>query len=348
MNSEREILCGRGPELYNASMSFPQSSPFLSRSALSLFACLPLAASAQGEKVNFEKQIWPILEKSCVKCHKAPFEEDGKTVKPKAGLRLDGAWAIVLGSENGAVLTAGKADESDLYTRTTLPEDDDDFMPPKGKADPLTADQKALLKKWIDEGANFGEWTGNLDGKPKELSSSGGPMPVSEIQEVYKKLSEGLDVPKEDVWKGVTAAGGRVMPLAAGSPLLSVDFRLVREDADDAKIGSISAVADHVAQLDLSKTSVTDAGLAQVGGLKRLVRLDLNQTKISDAGLASLKDLSNLRYLNLYGTEVSDAGLAHLAGLKSLESIYLWQSKVTEPGVKKLQSALPKAKITWK
>jgi hypothetical protein len=32
-------------------------------------------------------------------------------------------------------------------------------MPPEGKADPFTDEEKALLKKWIDEGANFGAWT---------------------------------------------------------------------------------------------------------------------------------------------------------------------------------------------
>lgn len=324
-------------------MKSPLSS-FLALAALAV----PVAASAQGDKVNFEKQIWPFLEKSCVKCHKAPYEEDGKTVKPKAGLRLDGAWAIKAGSENGAVLKAGKSGESDLYTRTTLPEDDDDFMPPTGKADPLTAEQKELLKKWIDQGADFGGWEGNTEGKPKEAAPAPEKAPVSEIQELYKKLSEGLTAPKEDTWKGVTAAGGRVMPLANGSPLLSVDFRLVREAADDAKIGSIAAVGDHIAQLDLSKTAVTDAGLKPVAGLKRLVRLDLNQTQIGDAGLAELKSLEHLHYLNLYGTQVTDAGLEHLRAFKGLESLYLWQSKVTEAGVKKLQAALPDTKISWK
>lgn len=313
-----------------------------------LIAAAPLLGGAQGDKVDFEKQIWPFLEKSCVKCHKAPHEEDGKTVKPKAGLRLDGAWAIKVGSENGAVLKPGKAAESDLYTRTTLPDDDDDFMPPAGKADPLTPEQRELLKKWIDQGADFGTWQGNLEGKPKEVTNTGEKVPVSEIQELYLALAEGLSVPKEDSWKGVTAAGGRVMPLANGSPLLSVDFRLVREQADDGKIGSVATVADHVAQLDLSKTAVTDAGLKPVGSLKRLVRLDLNQTQVGDAGLAALKGLEHLHYLNLYGTQVTDAGLDHLKGLKNLDSLYLWQSKVTEAGVKKLQAALPDTKISWK
>ncbi|MCB1230896.1 MAG: hypothetical protein KDN19_11545 [Verrucomicrobiae bacterium] len=305
-------------------------------------------AWSQDEKVDFEKQVWPFLERSCVKCHKAPHEENGRTVKPKAGLRMDGAWAIKLGSENGSVMTPGNAKDSEIWWRTDLPDDDDDFMPPSGKADPLSAEEKELFKKWIDEGADFGEWVGSLEGKPKEISNSGDKIPVSEIQELYKSLSEGLEVPKEDAWKEVTAAGGRVMPLATDSPLLSVDFRLVREEADDAKIATIGAISDHVAQLDLSKTSVTDAGLAPVGELSRLVKLNLSETGITDAGLTSLKGLDHLTYLNLYGTNVGDAGLKQLANLKQLENIYLWQSKATDQGVKALQKALPDAHIVWK
>ena len=190
----------------------------------------------QDKKIDFEKQIWPILERSCVKCHKAPFEENGRTIKPKAGLRMDGAWAITMGSENGAVLTPGNAEDSELWWRTDLEEDDDDYMPPTGKADPLTAEEKALFAKWIDQGADFGGWAGNLEGKPKEISNAGEDVPVSEIQELYQALGEGIAAPKEADWKGVADAGGRVMPLSKESPLLSVDFRLAREAADDAKI----------------------------------------------------------------------------------------------------------------
>lgn len=283
-----------------------------------------------------------------MKCHKAPFEENGKTVKPKAGLRLDAAWAIKLGSEDGAVLTPGKSGESDLYLLTSLPADDDDVMPPNEKAEPLSDAEKELLKKWIDEGANFGGWAGNLEGKPKEVSNTGDKLAVSEIQETYKKLAEGLKPLEEKAWKGVTAAGGRVLPLSDESPLLEVDFRLSGEDADDADVASIAAVGANVARLDLSKTAITDAALDHVSGLDRLIRLDLHQTKTTDAGLAKLEGLENLRYLNLYGTEVTDAGLDHLKGLKNLENLYLWQSKVTEGGVKKLQNALPEAKIIWK
>jgi len=306
------------------------------------------SASAQGDKVDFEKSIWPFLNKSCVECHKAPFEEDGKIKKPKAGLRFDGAWAILAGSEDGAVLTPGKSDESEMWIRTDLPSDDDDFMPPTDKAEPLTDEQKALLAKWINEGADFGGWVGNLEGKPKEVSNSGRKIPESELQNLYGKLSEGLPAIKEDAWAGVTAAGGRVMPLSDDSPLLTVDFRLVGADADDGAVASVKPIADHVAHLDLSKSSVTDAAVAVVGSTARLVRLDLHNTGVGDAALANLKDLKNLRYLNLYGTNVSDAGLSQLHGLKTLQKIYLWQSKVSDKGVKQLQAALPDATIVFK
>ena len=221
-------------------------------------------------------------------------------------------------------------------------------MPPTGKADPLTADEKALFAKWIDQGADFGGWAGNLEGKPKEVSSAGEKLPTSAIQELYKALGKGVPAPKESDWKGVTEAGGRVLPLSKESPLLSVDFRLARDEANDAKIGSVGSISGHVAHLDLSRTGVTSEGLAVVSELDKLVRLDLHQTSVDDQDLASLKGLENLRYLNLYGTQVSDAGLKQLQGLKGLDNLYLWQSKVTDKGVKTLEKALPDTRIIWK
>ncbi|MGY8640865.1 MAG: c-type cytochrome domain-containing protein [Verrucomicrobiales bacterium] len=318
------------------------------RKALPILLAVVAAPVFGQNKVNFEKEIWPFVEKSCVGCHKAPYEENGRTKKPKAGLRLDGAWAWVAGSESGAVFTAGEADDSEMVVRVTLPADDDDFMPPTDKADPLTPEQIELFKKWINEGADFGGWAGNLEGKPKEVSNTGMKIPVSEIQETYKKLSEGLEPLDEKAWEGITAAGGRVMPLSDSSPLVSVDFRLTGEDATDEKVGSIAKIGDNIAHLDLSKTAITDASLAQVAELKRLVRLDLHQTKVGDASLSQLKGLSNLRYLNLYGTEVSDAGLKQLQGLKNLKNVYLWNSKATEKGAKALEKALPGAQVNFK
>ena len=322
-----------------------RTSPVLIASLMAVLITLASVAQAQI-KVNFEKEIWPILEEKCVQCHKAPYEDNGRTRKPKAGLRLDAAWAITMGSDDGAVLKPSDSDHSSIYQRTILPEhDDDDFMPPTGKADPLTEDEKKVFAKWIDEGADFGGWAGNLEGKPKRVSNTGSKIPVSEIQEIYKKLSEGLEPLEEKAWKEVTASGGRVMPLAKTSPLLAVDFRLTAEDATDEKVQTITAIGSQLAHLDLSKTQVTDALISEIGKMDRLVKLDLHRTNISDAEMAELKNLKNLRYLNLYGTQVTDAGLKHLHGIKSLRSVFLWDSKATKKGAKALAQAIPEAKI---
>ena len=97
------------------------------RPALLPLASLLLAAPAFGA-VSFEKEILPFMTKKCVDCHRAPYEENGKKKEPKAGLRLDAAWAIVKGSENGTVLTAGSPDKSGIYESVNLPKDDDALL----------------------------------------------------------------------------------------------------------------------------------------------------------------------------------------------------------------------------
>lgn len=319
--------------------------PFHLPTLLSVSLCFQTLHAAP---VKFESEVLPFLEKKCVECHRAPYEKDGRTIKPKAGLRMDAAWAITAGSENGSILTAGKSGESSMFERVTLPEDDDDFMPPVGKADPLTPAEVDLLKRWIDEGADFGDWKGNLEGKPEEAAPVEKVIPVSAIQQVYERLGKGLTVPEEKTWESVTSSGGRVLRLSQTSPLLAVDFRVAAAEAGDDAILSAKAVAPNIAHLDLSKTAVTDGALSLLADTPNLVKLDLSNTAIGDEGLKHLKGLKELRYLNLYATAVTDAGLEHLSQLNSLESIYLWQSKVTEKGAEKLRSALPDARIISK
>jgi uncharacterized membrane protein len=130
--------------------------------SLGAFTFIP-SASAE-DKVDFEKQIYPIFEAKCLKCHKKEHtDETGKLKKPKGGLVMDSAAGLKKGGKESGekTLVAGKADESELYKVTILPISDEMAMPPEGKGDPLTDAEKALLKKWIDSGADFGTWKGN-------------------------------------------------------------------------------------------------------------------------------------------------------------------------------------------
>ena len=311
----------------------------------SIFA-LPLLAGSANAAVSFEKEIWPFLEKRCVECHKAPFTENGKKKEPKAGLRLDGAWAIMKGSENGAVIKPKESAKSSLYEVVTLPKDDDAHMPPKGE--PLSEAEIKLLKQWIDEGADFGTWEGNTEGKPAQLGAEGAAARKREHDDFYKALEAGAKPVPDAALKAVTEAGAQVATISTTSALVRVDFLTGVSKCDDAKVATLLPMADNVAHLDLGRTIITDAALATVAKMPRLARLDLRQTKITDKGLESLTALKKLQVLNLYGTEVTDAGVQSLASIKSLKQVFLWQSKATEAGAKKLQAALPGATVSVK
>jgi hypothetical protein len=124
-----------------------------------------LSVSSAEDKVNWENDVWPFVENSCVNCHRATYTDEatGREKKPKAELRFDGAAFIVKGGENNddePTLTAGDAEKSAMLQRTLLDPEHDDFMPSSDKYDALTDEQKKVLELWITQGADFGGWTG--------------------------------------------------------------------------------------------------------------------------------------------------------------------------------------------
>jgi hypothetical protein len=303
--------------------------------------------------VSFEKELWPVFQKKCLDCHQAPREVNGKMQKPKADLRLDTAAFIMSGSKNGAIIKPKASAKSRLHEVVTLPKDDDDFMPPKG--DPLTAAEIKLLKQWIDEGAEFGGWTGT--GAPAKPGAAPEPVAVTAAVSVevkrqhvdfYKALEEGVKPAKDADLKAAKAAGAQVTTLTATSPLLRADFLTGVSACTDEKLSALLPLAENLAQLDLGRTAITDAGLATVAKFPRLARLDLRGTKITDKGLESLTGLKKLQTLNLYGSEVTDAGLAVVTKIKSLKKVFVFQTKITEAAAKKSMASHPGLEVIVK
>jgi hypothetical protein len=138
---------------------------------------LPAAARQKG--VTYAKDVRPILEASCFRCH---GEE-----RQKGGLRLDNREDILKGGKDGLVVVTGKSKQSPLVIAASQI-DDNTAMPPKFKPGgprgpggaggpggpppggpngappnarggfgpppkPLTPDQVGLLRAWIDQGA---------------------------------------------------------------------------------------------------------------------------------------------------------------------------------------------------
>jgi len=296
-----------------------------------------------NQALVFEDLVQPALDQTCVSCHNAE--------KQKGDLRMDTPELLLKGGENGPILVAGKADESEMIKRIHLPLEDDDHMPPKGKTQ-LSETQIALLSWWINEGAPFNKKVADLkvadDMRPILASfTEGGTAPgagtggKSSTSAVFS-----LKVPKaaDPAVEALRKHNVIVMPVAQENNLLEVSF-VNAKTFTDAQANVLAPVAQQTIWLKLNNTQVGDKTLAELRKFKNLNRLHLEATRITDAGLTHLKGLTYLEYLNLIGTNVTDAGLKQLAGLQNLKSLYLWQTKVTPQGVAELQKALPDTEI---
>jgi len=321
------------------------------RSLLVLVA-LAVPAFAQG-KVDFQRQIWPILEKRCIECHAtAKVGADGRTTKPKGGVVLDSKDGITK-SKRGRLAVAQRPDDSLIYQSTTLPADDEDRMPPAKKGDPLSKTQTDLIQAWIQQGADFGAWTGNSKEAPdaataaKAASQPGGKKAPTRptMAEVLAPLQKGLAPVSADVLAKFADSPFQVASIGDASPLLRVTTAGQTDLVDDQALLALVPIAANITDLDLGRCHVGDEGAATLAKMPRLTVLDLRQTQIGNHGVAALVACKELRSLNLFGTKVGDYGATALASLKNLDELYLWQTEVTAAAVVRLRESIPEAKV---
>jgi mono/diheme cytochrome c family protein len=143
-----------------------------------LFLCgwLALVGTA-AHAVDYRTQVFPVLNQKCAECHSVARD------------KIKGKFAIDRTEDMQKHIKAGEPTKSTLVYTVTLPDDDEDVMPPKGK-NRLTPAEVATLKQWIEEGASFEggapataaapaaaptemlTWT-NAEGKPIQASFGG-------------------------------------------------------------------------------------------------------------------------------------------------------------------------------
>lgn len=284
-----------------------------------------------AEKVDFGTEIWPIFEARCIKCHQAPYKTArGRTKRPKAGLRLDTASHIMKGSKEGPVVIPGKPDESSLYGLLTLPADDLDIMPQEG--DPLTKVQITLIRNWIKQGADFGQWSGEPTGDLTGVA-------------LLDQLAKDVPPPPEEALAALSEMGALIERIATDRHLLCVDLSRSANLIEDEQLAKLSLLTQHIISVDLAHTAISETGLKQIAAMGKLMCLHLGATRVGDAGLVHLKELAHLSFLNLYSTGVTDAGLEHLKQIKTLKTIVLWRTKVTDKGVNALKVVLPELEV---
>ena len=126
----------------------------LAAAATGFAATLPPAAT---HKVDFSKEIQPLLAKYCFECH------DSK--KQKNDLRLDVKESAFKGGESGPSILPGKSAESRLIL-FIAGLDKNTVMPPKGEQ--LAPEQVGLVRAWIDQGAKWPETASAKTANPSD------------------------------------------------------------------------------------------------------------------------------------------------------------------------------------
>src|SRR5881394_2340759 len=218
-----------------------------------------LVCSANGQaraedKVDFAKQIQPILRQNCVKCHGSE--------KQKGKLRLDSKEVAMKGGKDGVVIVSGNADKSELYRRITLPKGDDDIMPNEG--DPLSKEQTDLIRDWINQGA---EWPETAVAKASEPTN-----PLARLPADFKPAPAEAKAAAKIAQLGVD-----IRPIAMNTHWTEANLRPQGTNVTDISVAPLKDISS-LTDLNLAGTKITDAGLAAIEGLTYLTRLHLELT----------------------------------------------------------------------
>jgi hypothetical protein len=193
---------------------------------------LPPAAT---ETVDFARDIQPIFQNSCLRCHGPE--------KPRSHFRLDNrASALVGGSKDATDIVPGDSAKSLLiqYVARAVP---DMEMPPDGKGDPLTPHQVSLLRAWINQGAN---WSTN------QVAASNAMILIPEVGGISVQGNKARFRELEGVTEGFSGGIEK--------------FSLVQQLAPDEKLSlegrALAPQQDFGLKLALTKT---DLGFVHVG-----------------------------------------------------------------------------------
>ncbi|SPE53433.1 Planctomycete cytochrome C [Verrucomicrobia bacterium] len=148
---------------------------------------LPPAAEV---KVDFYRDIKPIFEGTCWRCHGPE--------RPRSHFRLDNRQGALKGGDNGIDILPGNSAGSPLihYVARLVP---DLEMPPEGKGQPLTPEQVGLLRAWIDQGVLWAvsntvpELAFAVSPTLREIAVHGDGAKFGEIEGVPGGVGGGLD-----------------------------------------------------------------------------------------------------------------------------------------------------------
>ncbi len=201
---------------------------------VTLLALLLLAGTAPGlqdagRKIDFSREVQPILAQNCLLCH------GPDATARKADLRLDTPEGAVAALEDGRrAVVPGKPEQSELIKRITT-SDKKDAMPPAKTGKALTPKQVETLTAWIAQGAPYAKhWAFVKPVRPALPAVRNAAWPKNEIDRfILARLEkEGL-APSPEADRAALARRLSI-DLTGLPPSIADADRLVQDPAPDA------------------------------------------------------------------------------------------------------------------
>jgi mono/diheme cytochrome c family protein len=208
-------------------LAVPAMKRWVIVSSLAFLGAVPADAQVGAKKVSFVRDIQPIFAAHCYACH-------GQDVK-KAGLRLDTKDGALGKLKDGATaVVPGKPAESELVARIFSDAPSERMPPPKAGKD-LSANEKDLLKRWIEEGAEFKpHWAFEVPTRPKlpvTKNTTWARNPIDRFV-LHRLEAEGLSpLPEADRY---TLARRAALDLTGLPPTLEMVDRFIKDTRPDA------------------------------------------------------------------------------------------------------------------
>ena len=153
------------------------------RPLLVLFAATLTSLPAAPVKVEFNRDVRPILSENCFACHGFdPKHREG-------GLRLDTFEGATENRDGSRGIVPGDLAQSDAWQRIISNDKDEVMPPPKSHKQPLSSKQREILKAWIEQGATYQRhWAFEPPKREDPPDIEGASHPIDRF--IQKRLAE--------------------------------------------------------------------------------------------------------------------------------------------------------------
>ena len=264
--------------------------------------------------------VQPIFDAKCVSCHNSK--------KAEGNLLLTSQTDFLAGGDTGSILDSATTNQPLLAHRMTLPLEDEEHMPPKGKVQ-LTPNEIDLIHWWLENNNCFDCITSNLK-RNKKIQSH-----LNELEEdtsTRALLAKNLEPASADWLANLNASGLPIYPLQEESPLYMVNLAN-KKDLSESTFDVLEEYAENIVELNLGNSNFSDTLVSVLPEFENLTKLQLQNTSITDRVVTEIQKLDKLESLNLYGTAITNNALASIKTLPNLTDLYLWQTNITEDAI---------------